>query len=31
VGRSEDLADARQMIVDRATPDPEALADPGAK
>ena len=30
VGRSEDLAEARQMIVDRAEPDPEALAQPGA-
>jgi 3-phenylpropionate/trans-cinnamate dioxygenase ferredoxin reductase subunit len=28
VGRSEDLQEARRLIADRATPDPDALADP---
>ena len=28
VGRADDLPHARRMIIDRATPDPGALADP---
>ena len=28
VGRPEDLAQARRLLVERATPDPDALADP---
>ena len=28
VGRAEDLAQARRLIADRATPDPDALTDP---
>ena len=28
VGRAEDLAQARRLIAERATPDPDALADP---